>query len=182
MGRDGLVTNNDDESIMHQAEMMQAWLIMFTGTWYRCREVGHLVCNYRRSVNLPKCSTKETATTIGGQMKTLGHNRATTPKRSHWEAPDMKVCHQKAYKCNQKYSGWPGDQSIKGGQQQTRKRPTRCATETMQATRWTAGTAKPTCWGGVMRLQAAGGRGQCNGSRHEWEHWGGQKNCKCLVF
>ena len=83
MGRDGLVTNNDDESIMHQAEMMQAWPRMFTGTWYRCGEVGHLVCNYRRSVNLPKCSTKETATTIGGQMKTLGHNHATTPKRSH---------------------------------------------------------------------------------------------------
>ena len=57
---------------------------MFAGTCHRCREVGHKACDCRRSVDLPKCSAKEAATTIVGQMKTWGHDLCYNPEpKSH---------------------------------------------------------------------------------------------------
>ena len=53
---------------------MQVQLRKFSGTCHKCREVGHLAYNCRRSVDLPKCSTKEVATIINCQMKTWEHN------------------------------------------------------------------------------------------------------------
>ena len=53
---------------------MQRWLKMFAGTCHKCREVGHKACNCRRSVDLPKCSANEVATTTDGQAKTWGHD------------------------------------------------------------------------------------------------------------
>ena len=53
---------------------------VFAGTCHRCGEVGHKARDCRRSVDLPKCSTKEAATTIVSQMKTWGHNPCYNPK------------------------------------------------------------------------------------------------------
>ena len=63
---DGLVTNNGDESTMHRAETMQVRPRKFAGTCHRCGEVGHRARGCRRSVDLPKCSAKEAATTMDG--------------------------------------------------------------------------------------------------------------------
>ena len=78
-----------DENI--QAEMMQKWPKVFAGTCHRCGEVGHKAHNCRRSVDLPKCSANEAATTTDGRTKTGGTTHATTPKRSRREAPDAKA-------------------------------------------------------------------------------------------
>ena len=46
----------------------------FAGTCHRCGEVGHKACDCRRSVDLPKCSANEAATTMDGQTQTRGHD------------------------------------------------------------------------------------------------------------
>ena len=56
----------------------------FAGTCHRCGEVGHRARDCRRSVDLPKCSAKEAATTTDGQMKTWGHDPCYNPEpKSH---------------------------------------------------------------------------------------------------
>ena len=67
-----------DENI--QVEMMRKRPKVFAGTCHRCREVGHKACDCRRSVDLPKCSAKEAATTIVGQTQTRGHNPCYNPE------------------------------------------------------------------------------------------------------
>ena len=44
---------NRDENITHQVETMLKQLKLFTGTCYRCREVGHRAHNCRKSMDLP---------------------------------------------------------------------------------------------------------------------------------
>ena len=53
---------------------------MFAGTCHRCREVGHQARDCRRSVDLPKCSANEAATTTDGQTKTWGHDPCYNPE------------------------------------------------------------------------------------------------------
>ena len=78
---DGLVTNNGDKGTTHQAEMMQARPRKFAGTCHRCGEVGHWVRDCRRSIDLPKCSMKEAATTTDSQTKTRGHEVCYNPMK-----------------------------------------------------------------------------------------------------
>ena len=67
-----------DENVW--AETMQLRPRKFAGTCHKCGEVGHRTCDCRRSIDLPKCSTKEAATTMDGRMKTWGHNPCYNPK------------------------------------------------------------------------------------------------------
>ena len=80
-GRDGLVTNNGDESTTHRVETMQPRPRKFAGTCHKCGGVGHRACDCRRSVDLPKCSTKEAATTMDGQTQTRGHDLCYNSKK-----------------------------------------------------------------------------------------------------
>ena len=75
---DGQVTYRDENV---QAEMMQRWLKTFAGTCHRCGEVGHQARDCRRSVDLPRCSANEAATTRDGQTQTRGHDPCYNSKR-----------------------------------------------------------------------------------------------------
>ena len=55
---------NGDENVTHQAETMLKQPKPFTGTCYRCGEVGHRVCDCRKSADLPEHSTNKTRKTI----------------------------------------------------------------------------------------------------------------------
>ena len=68
-----------DENV--QVEMMRKQPKTFAGTCHRCGEVGHQARDCRRSVDLPKCSTNEVATTTDGRTKAWGHKVCYNPKR-----------------------------------------------------------------------------------------------------
>ena len=68
-----------DENVW--AETMRKRPKTFAGTCHKCGEVGHKACNCRRSVDLPKCSAKEAATTTDGQAKTRGHDPCYNPEK-----------------------------------------------------------------------------------------------------
>ena len=68
-----------DENVW--AETMQLRPRKFAGTCHRCGEVGHKAHDCRRSVDLPKCSVKEAATTTDGQAKTRGHDPCYNSKK-----------------------------------------------------------------------------------------------------
>ena len=59
---------------------MRRQLKTFAGTCHRCREVGHKAHDCRRSVDLPKCSANEAATTTDGRTKTWGHDPCYNPE------------------------------------------------------------------------------------------------------
>ena len=68
---------------------------MFAGTCHKCRKVEHKTRNCRRSVDLPKCSAKEAATTTDGQMKTWKHDPCYNPKE---KSPRGSRCKSMAIK------------------------------------------------------------------------------------
>ena len=73
---DGQETNKDENV---QAETMRKRLKKFAGTCHRCGEVGHQACDCRRSVDLPKCSTREAEKTTDGRTKTRRHKVCYNP-------------------------------------------------------------------------------------------------------
>ena len=77
-----------DENI--QAETMQKRPKTFVGTCHRCGEVGHKARDCRRSVDQPKCSTNEAATTIDGQTRTRRHDPCYNSKKKSSRGSEHK--------------------------------------------------------------------------------------------